>query len=173
MIDTNHKKIAHKLKKRGWDKKSISHSVKILKKAEKKKSKHIKKLDKSVYWIFLFLIILVNAMIFLGLIPVFILSPEWFSVLIMGIFGVFGVTGMALGPVIGPIISKAFGINTLFYVSTAFGMLSVLVLMGMKETLAKPEPFRFSMLKVKFSEVYEPRVWAPVILMILSGGCRF
>jgi len=86
----------------------------------------------------------------------------------MGIFGVFGVTGMALGPVIGPIISKAFGINTLFYVSTAFGMLSVLVLMGMKETLAKPEPFRFSMLKVKFSEVYEPRVWAPVILMILS-----
>ncbi len=88
MIETNHKKIAHKLKKRGWDKESISHSVKVLKKAEKNKPEHIKKLDKSIYWIFIVLIIVGNAMIFFGLVPIFIFFPDWISAIIMALLGV-------------------------------------------------------------------------------------
>jgi len=87
MIETNHKKIARKLKKRGWDKHSISHTVKILKKAEKNKPKNIKKLDNMIYWVFLFLIMFGNAIVFFGIIPIFIYSPDWISVLIIGILG--------------------------------------------------------------------------------------
>lgn len=87
MIETNHQKIAHKLKKRGWDKHSISHSIKILKKGEKNKSKHIKKLDNMIYWMFLALIIIGNAMVFIGVLPILIYSPEWVSVLTLGILG--------------------------------------------------------------------------------------
>ena len=87
MLETNHKKLAHKLKKRGWDKHSISHSVKILKKAKKKKSKKLKKLDNLVYWSFLVLLILGNAMIFFGIIPILIYSPDWVSLLVIGILG--------------------------------------------------------------------------------------
>ena len=88
MIETNHKKIAHKLKKKGWDSHSISHTVKILKKAEKNKPAHIKKLDKMIYWFFLFLIMIGNALIFFGIIPLLIYSPDWLSILIIGILGV-------------------------------------------------------------------------------------
>ena len=87
MIETNHKKIAHKLKKKGWDAHSISHSIKILKKAEKNKPAYIKKMDSMIYWLFLVLIMIGNAMIFFGIIPILIYSPDWVSILILGLLG--------------------------------------------------------------------------------------
>ena len=87
MIETNHKKIANNLKKKGWDKQTISHSVKILKNAHKTKPKHFKKLDDLFYFLFLFLIILANVLIFIGVLPVLIMLPGWFSGIILGILG--------------------------------------------------------------------------------------
>lgn len=88
MIETDHKKIAHKLKKRGWDDNSISTSVRILKKSAKKKPKHISKLDNMVYWAIIFMIIFVNMLIFVGTIPLLIYFPEVISVLFYAILGI-------------------------------------------------------------------------------------
>lgn len=38
----------------------------------------------------------------------------------------------------------------------------------MRETLVQREPFRFSLLKLDWSEVLEPRVWAPCVVTFLT-----
>lgn len=86
----------------------------------------------------------------------------------MGILGVFLSLGMATGPAIGSPIALYFSLNTMFYVSSVLGILSVLVLLGMKESLPKSEGFSFSLFKVSLKEVFEPNVLFPCIIMILS-----
>ncbi len=88
----------------------------------------------------------------------------------MGYFGLFGSTGMAIGPSIGPQITAAFSIDVMFYTSTAFAFLSIAILMGMKETLKERQPFKWSLLKIKKDEILEPRVFNPSITLLL---CTF
>ncbi len=86
----------------------------------------------------------------------------------MGIVSFCGTTGMALGPSIGSMIFLEFGINTLFYVSGASSILSILILSGMKETLVKRKKFHFSMLRVGWNDVLEPTVIPASVVMIFS-----
>ncbi|RED99791.1 MFS transporter [Marinoscillum furvescens] len=86
----------------------------------------------------------------------------------LGISSFFGSIGMASGPAIGSWIYLEFGINTLFYASAAFAFASVGILIGMKETLADRSPFSLSMLKIKRSDIYEPTVLTPSVVMILT-----
>jgi MFS family permease len=86
----------------------------------------------------------------------------------MGILGIFNSTGMALGPSIGGWIAANYTTDVLFYTSAAFGLMSVLVLVGLKETVKKPEPFSPKLLKMKVSEFYEPRVVGPSVTMMLT-----
>ena len=88
----------------------------------------------------------------------------------MGYFGLFGSTGMAIGPSIGPQITAAFSIDVMFYTSTAFAFLSIAILMGMKETLKEKQPFKWWLLKIKKDEILEPRVFNPSITLLL---CTF
>ncbi len=89
----------------------------------------------------------------------------------LGISSFFGTIGMASGPAIGSTIYVHFGINTLFYCCTAFAIGSVLILIGMKETLVEREKFSFSMLKIKRADIYEPAVIEPAIVMVLTTFC--
>jgi len=86
----------------------------------------------------------------------------------LGISSFFGTIGMAAGPAIGSTIYLEFGMNSLFYISCVFAMLSVGILAGMKETLEDKERFRFSLLKIKRSDIFEPAVFVPSIVMILT-----
>lgn len=83
----------------------------------------------------------------------------------MGVLGVFASTGMAMGPVLGSQVRSIYGIEWMFYVSSLLAALSVVVLVGMKESLNDPKPFRLNMLKIKKGEVLEPRVFASGIVM--------
>ena len=65
----------------------------------------------------------------------------------LGMLSMFGTIGTASAPVIGSMIYLNFGINTLFYASAAFAMLSVLILIGMEETLS---PRKFASIACKF-----------------------
>ena len=75
-----------------------------------------------------------------------------------GMLGLFSGTGMAFGPFIGSEITQTFSLNTMFYCSSACAILSVLVLVRIKETLAEPEPFSPGLLKISFVDFFEKRV---------------
>ena len=87
----------------------------------------------------------------------------------MGLLGVFGSLGIALGPAVGGWVASSYSMNALFYTSSFAAILSVLILLGMKETIAVKHPFKPSMLKISWKEVYEPKVMAPSIVMLLSA----
>ena len=93
-----HHKIARKLKKKGWRKHHIAKTIHILKKAEEKKHPHVKILDKMLFWLVLFLIMLGNVIILTALLPVIIEMPQTFSLVI------FVVIGFAFGSLIDNII---------------------------------------------------------------------
>jgi MFS family permease len=66
----------------------------------------------------------------------------------LGIHGLFFSTGMAVGPAIGGFITLYFSINVLFYVSSVLALLSIIIIMRMKETLKDNQKFRPSLLKI-------------------------
>ncbi len=87
----------------------------------------------------------------------------------MGLLGVFGSLGIALGPAVGGWVASSYSMDALFYTSSFSAILSVLILLGMKETVAVKHPFKPSLLKISWHEVFEPRVLAPSIVMLLSA----
>ncbi|PUZ26566.1 Predicted arabinose efflux permease, MFS family [Chitinophaga costaii] len=94
----------------------------------------------------------------------------------MGVIGLFHTIGMSIGPVIGGWVSNQWGIIFMFRLSAVFALLSVVILIGMKETLANRQPFRLSLLRISRQEVFEPLVWPAVIvtfLIYLSYGAVF
>jgi len=73
----------------------------------------------------------------------------------MGVHGVCFSTGLAIGPAIGSAITDHFSIDMLFYCSSAFALLSIVILANMKETLPNREKFTAKLLKIKKSDIIE------------------
>lgn len=86
----------------------------------------------------------------------------------MGMVGLASTIGMALGPAIGGYMALRWNINVMFQLSAMFALLSVVILIGMKETLANKQKFRLSLLKIRGDEIFEPLVWSPVIICFLT-----
>jgi MFS family permease len=86
----------------------------------------------------------------------------------MGILGLFSSLGMAAGPAIGSWIAMNFGYNLMFYSSSVFALLSILVVMRMPETLMVKQPFKWSLLRIEWKDVYEPRALPAAIVMLLT-----
>lgn len=86
----------------------------------------------------------------------------------MGIHGLCFSIGMAIGPAIGGFISQYYSLDVLFYISSAFALLSILILMNMKETLTVKQKFRFSLLKISRHDVIAPEVLPAGIITFLS-----
>ncbi|PSR53091.1 MFS transporter [Adhaeribacter arboris] len=85
----------------------------------------------------------------------------------IGLFGLLGSLGIAFGPVIGSTVAQQFSLTTMFYLSSVCSLVSVLLLSKMRETVAVPVPFAFSLLKIKVKELFEPRVWIPASILFL------
>lgn len=86
----------------------------------------------------------------------------------MGIHGLCFSTGLAIGPAIGSELTGRMSINALFYCSSIFALLSIAILMNMKETLNPKERFKFSHLKINRKEIIEHRVLPGAIVSFLS-----
>lgn len=87
----------------------------------------------------------------------------------MGYSGLFGSLGMATGPSIGPMITATYGLNSMFYTSSVVALLSILILIGMKETLKDKVKFSPKLLVVRKNEILEPRVFNPSVLFLLTS----
>ncbi|WP_375418412.1 MFS transporter [uncultured Hymenobacter sp.] len=87
----------------------------------------------------------------------------------MGLLGVTGTIGMAAGPALGDWVVSHFSLNVLFYCSSAFALVSVLVQGTLTETLPPPQrqPFRWSLLRLRLEEIIEPRVLRPALVTLL------
>lgn len=86
----------------------------------------------------------------------------------LGIHGLCFSTGMAIGPAIGSFISGLYSINVLFYSSSALALLSIIILMNMKETLKDRKKFSLSILKISRKDIIDVRVLPAAIVTLLS-----
>lgn len=85
----------------------------------------------------------------------------------LGLLGMSGSVGMAAGPAIGSALAMKFGLNAMFAVSSFTALLSILILLGMEESI-ETKRFELSMLKINFQDIFEKRVIAPALVMILT-----
>jgi MFS family permease len=87
----------------------------------------------------------------------------------MGLLGTAGAVGMASGPAIGGMLANRAGLDVMFYCSSMFGLTSVLIILGMKETLRDKQKFSVRHLKIQRSDLFEPKVLIPCLIMSLCS----
>jgi MFS family permease len=86
----------------------------------------------------------------------------------LGMQSLFGSLGMAAGPAIGGWIATRWPIDILFYTSAFTAILSILILIRLKETLKEKEPISFGLFKLKKDEIIEVRAILPSVVLFLS-----
>jgi MFS family permease len=86
----------------------------------------------------------------------------------MGVLGMFGSLGMAAGPAFGSWIAASWGYEVMFWASSGFALLSVAVVSRMPETLDARQPFKWSLMKIKRSDVLDRRAYPSAIVMLLT-----
>jgi MFS family permease len=87
----------------------------------------------------------------------------------MGIVGTAGTLGMAGGPAIGGALANNFGLDAMFYCSSGFALISIIIVMNIKETLAVKQNFSMAVFQIKRADIFEPRVLAPCLVMALTA----
>jgi MFS family permease len=92
-----------------------------------------------------------------------------------GGLGIFTATGMSIGPAIGSYLASEIGLREMFWISSVFALLSILILMRMKETLPKSmkSKFSFKLFKIGWKDVFEPTIlpvfWIMLFVSFSSG----
>jgi MFS family permease len=86
----------------------------------------------------------------------------------MGIHGMCMGVGSAFGPAIGSMISQSFSMNALFYTSSFFALLSIVILFNMKETLAQKERLSLQAFQITWRDIFEPNVFSPALVTFLA-----
>jgi MFS family permease len=86
----------------------------------------------------------------------------------LGIHGICFSTGMAIGPALGSMIRNHFSMDMLFYVSSIFALLSIAILMNMKETLVKRQPFSFKLFKLTKNDIIAKEAIPAAVVTLLS-----
>ncbi len=86
----------------------------------------------------------------------------------LGIHGICFSTGMAIGPALGSLITARYSIDVLFYCSSLFALLSIVILLNLKETHQQTQRFRFSLLRIGRNEIIDLRVLPAAIVTLLG-----
>lgn len=93
-------------------------------------------------------------------------QPRWGEAL--GLHGISYSTGMAIGPAIGSAIGQYYSIDVLFYCSSALALMSIIILMNMKETVKHKHKFSFSLFKISRNDIIDVRVLPAGIITLLA-----
>src|SRR5690606_17773566 len=93
-------------------------------------------------------------------------SSRWGEAL--GMHGLCFSIGGALGPAIGSYIALQYGLDTMFYSSSAFAFASIVIVLNMKETLTTKQPFSTKMLSISRRDIFEIRVIPAAVVTLLS-----
>jgi MFS family permease len=87
----------------------------------------------------------------------------------MGLLSTFGTLGMAGSPALGGWLEAEISLDAAFYASAGFALLAVIIFLMMKETLHARESFRPHHLKVGWTDLFEPNVLVPCVVMALTA----
>jgi MFS family permease len=87
----------------------------------------------------------------------------------MGLLGTAGSLGMAGGPALGGLLANSFGLNSMFYCSSALALASITIIIGIKETVKEKHAIHPSLLKINREDLFEPRVLTPCLIMVLCA----
>jgi len=87
----------------------------------------------------------------------------------MGFIGTAGAIGMASGPAIGGGVANQLGLSWMFYLSSFFAFVSIVITLSVKETLKERHPVSFALLKIQKKDLFEPLVIAPCLVMVLAA----
>lgn len=84
----------------------------------------------------------------------------------MGILGISMNTGASLFPPLGSYLVIEFSTDTMFYVSSFLALISIVMLLGLKETLEDKQKFRPALLKISSNEIIEKTAIPPSIVIL-------
>ena len=88
----------------------------------------------------------------------------------MGLWGTFISLGIGVGQALGSYIFERSNFDTLFMTSAAFGILALLMLSPIKETLPEQQAFQWRQLLIKWEDVVEPSVKPAALIMLLTAN---
>lgn len=89
----------------------------------------------------------------------------------MGILGISMNLGASMFPPIGSYLAMEFSMDMMFYTSSFLALVSIGMLMGLKETLENRQKFKPSILKISADEIIEPKAIPPAIVAIFVYFC--
>jgi MFS family permease len=85
----------------------------------------------------------------------------------LGILSISMNTGASLAPAFGSWLAGVWSINAMFLTSSGVALVSILILLGLQETLENPQPFKRQLLWVKKDEIIHRSAIPPSIVTIL------
>lgn len=86
----------------------------------------------------------------------------------MGIIGLMNNIGFMIGVGLGSLVKIELGFQTLFFFSALFALASLLVILGMKETIPNKETFKPKFIKLAYQEILSKEVLKPSIVMLFG-----
>ncbi len=86
----------------------------------------------------------------------------------LGLHGVCFTAGMTIGPALGSAIKMNYSMDVLFYTSSFFALMSILILMNMKETLLEKQPFSFSLFKLTRHDIVAVEAIPAALVTMMS-----
>ena len=87
----------------------------------------------------------------------------------IGLVTTFGSLGMASSPMFGGWMLDWLSLDAMFITSAVYGLVAMVIFARLPETSAHREPFRARHLLVRFDDLYDPSVWAPCLVMVLTA----
>lgn len=85
-----------------------------------------------------------------------------------GMLGIFTAIGFSIGPALGSFLTDIWNINYMFYTSSLFAILSILILLNLKETLPveQKKSFSLSLFKINIDDIFEKKVIVVFFVML-------
>ncbi len=71
----------------------------------------------------------------------------------LGIAGISGSIGLSGGPILGSSLAYYYSIDVMFYASSIIAAVSIIIILGIGETVKNPQRFRFSLLKLSRRDI--------------------
>ena len=87
----------------------------------------------------------------------------------MGLWGTFISLGIGVGQALGSYIFAHSNFDALFMTAAAFGILALLLMSPIKETLPQQQTFKWKQLLIKWEDVLEPSVKPAALIMLLTA----
>ncbi len=82
----------------------------------------------------------------------------------LGFAGISGNIGLSGGPILGSYLATYYSIDSMFFVSSILAVVSIVIILGMKETLQDKKPFKASMLVLNRHELINKSAISPAIV---------